>query len=183
MENSPMPQTKEDPDLAEVKAVLKRLQRLDLPSAERSPTAKIDESPPYKEKKKPAAATGEPGLDIFARKRAAIEGSTQQKRPASRLTYLLGGALVAGGLVLAGIALLPVTETMRPSGAEKTPPQPAAVNKEEVRIVAEARQLLNEGNIMQARARLLQGEPEKRAELALMLAQSYDPNYLRALPK
>jgi hypothetical protein len=50
-------------------------------------------------------------------------------------------------------------------------------------LLAEARQALSEGDALRARRALLRAEPERHANVAFMLAQSYDPNYLQSLTK
>jgi hypothetical protein len=86
---------------------------------------------------------------------------------------------VAGILLATGVVHLPGRQK---NGAAKVT-TPLQQQESESALLADARRLINEGDITQARTRLLQGGPDHHAEAAFMLAQSYDPNYLQALPK
>lgn len=166
----------EDPGLAEVKAILTKLQRIDL-AAERGADKSIIDATPPSVLRAPAGAPAPAAIKLFERKHAAIiavkPGKSSRRRIAA---YILGvGTFVAGAAVLIA------------AGKINAPgPEPAAlaVHKENASaLVAEARRLLNDGNVALARDSLLRAEPERRAEAAFMLAQSYDPNYLHSLPK
>lgn len=173
-----MRDAKEDPNLAEVKAVLKKLQRLDLPSngdIERDQKTALHRPSPAKNAPPPVRS----GMDVFDRKHAAI--AVRPVVPKSKLPiYMLGGAIIIGG----GAALFATGIVKSPGSRVSQNPAAPAQNKEaEALLVRDARRMLSEGDVTQARARLLLGGPTIHAELAFMLAQSYDPNYLRTLPK
>jgi hypothetical protein len=59
---------------------------------------------------------------------------------------------------------------------------PVLDKKNEVILLTEARRLIGEGDVESARKRLMQGGPEARADVAFLLAQTFDRNYLRSLP-
>ena len=175
-----MRDAKEDPNLAEVKAVLKKLQRLDLPSGGDIEHRETGTTRRLQIDKTASVSPARSGMDVFDRKHAAIA-----VRPAAAkqqiASYVIGAAVLMGAaaaLFASGIIKL------RSNHAQVQPAVASVQHKEgEAVLLIEARRLLNEGDVAQARARLLNAEPVSRAELAFMLAQSYDPNYLRALPK
>ncbi len=169
-----MREAKEDPDLAEVKAVLKELQRLDLTGDEVTKIGDPQASRPF-----PAALPSKAGIAVFDRKRAAIEAPAPRPTPRRRLPVLLIGA---GAAAVAGAVVLLATGLVQFPGDAKAPAFVRQKGDDAV-LLAEARRLISEGDVALARSRLLSGGSEARAELAFMLAQSYDPNYLRTLAK
>lgn len=172
-----MRDAKDNPDLAEVKAVLRRLQRLDQardvvdPDAERSARQGGSDAEAQLE------ARG--GIEIFERKRQAIVAAKRAARPRrGRFVRSLG----AISLAIAALVALVVTGTVKlPILSERDAPTAVPRQEDAMGLLADARRLLYAGDVVLARKRLLEGKPETHAELAFMLAQSYDPNYLRTL--
>ena len=171
----------EDPDLTEVKAVLRKLQRLD--------EASID--------KVEAKRSGIPGLvdakaqnannfGVFDKKLAAlgarISGSGQgsPRRLLDLARYPMAGLFIAATLV--AIVLFGVWRFATHDAAESAITHPRGTVDEAV-ILADARRLLDNGDVVKTRQLLLASDAEANAKLALMLAQSYDPNYLSSLGK
>ncbi|MGO9547496.1 MAG: hypothetical protein ACLPPF_22230 [Rhodomicrobium sp.] len=196
-----MPGVKESPDLAEVKAVLRSLQRLDLPEAdaldsgETGWTALRSAAPP------PPSEKARAGMSVFDRKRAAIvetEPTAGSRRRGPTFIAVVAGAIAAGAILfwfyrpagvpsepnLAPAAMGPVLPAQpRPVSAANEAPAGAQPEENVGSVLSEARRLLSEGETALARTRLLRGSPAEHADLALLLAQSYDPIYLRTLPK
>jgi hypothetical protein len=166
-----MREAKEDPNLAEVKAVLKELQRLDFtaPAGHASETSS-------KLQRQPSPSPSKTNIDVFDRKRAALVKADRPRSARRTPWYFLTAFVLIGG----GAAYLYATGIV-PSviKTEATVSQ----KQDDIKLLTESRRLLTEGDVILARTRLLQGGPETRAELALTLAQSYDPNYLRSLSK
>jgi hypothetical protein len=174
-----MREAREDPNLAEVKAVLKKLQRLDLPDEARPLPERAAAAAP--QRSAPSAAEPAPNLNIFERKRAAFEGPAARAKPTSRSLIYAAGALAfvaAAGAVYVWVN----APRSSPAVAGKDDARPALSKQDESVLITEARRLLSKGDVSSARARLKSGGPEERADLAFMLAQSFDPNYLRTLP-
>jgi hypothetical protein len=171
----------EDPGLAEVKAILMKLQRID-PAAELAPGQTISDEADTSARLARAAMPAETAIKIFERKHAAI--TAVKPNISKRVSYLLGaGALTAGAAILLASGIVSVRGGLK-SGAPK--PETAVLTQQkesETALLAEARRFLSEGDVALARNRLLRAEPERHAAVAFMLAQSYDPNYLLALPK
>ncbi len=166
-------------DLSDVKAVLEQLQRLDLDAAEHEASLKKTGSPIGQAA--PARASLPADLSTFDRKRAAIMAAKRQPGPRRHTaSYLsVAGALIVGAVILLGAGIIRVPRDLR-MGVHKAELQR---KESETALLAEARRFLSEGDVTLARSKLLSAEPERRAEVAFMLAQSYDPNYLASLPK
>ncbi len=176
-----MREASEDPNLAEVKAVLKKLQTLDMSGEAQPSPAQL---PKKSLRRIPSASANQP-LGIFERKQAAFTvrnaGSSVWQSVSKRsLLYAAAAAftVIAGAGLFFGLQTAP---TSSPDvGREKS--GPVVDKKNESVLLTEARRLLAEGDVASARQRLKQGGPELRAEVAFLLAQSFDPNYLRSLP-
>ncbi len=179
-----MREAREDPNLADVKAVLKKLQRLDVPSAaEQSPPAEIA---PKKPNSTPASSPNRGSIGVFDRKHAAFAAPAPAPKSRARPIplYAAGAlALVAGAGVLFATGVVKIPGETKLAAQSSNAGIPIMRKEEEAALLTEARRLLNDGDVSLARDRLLHGGPEQRAEFAFMLAQSFDPNYLRALPK
>ncbi len=94
-----MRDAREDPNLAEVKAVLKKLQQLDIP-AETDPSPGEIASGNAVSVPPPSAAPNQ-NLSVFERKRTAFAGSPPAaKRPPRSLIYVIGASMVIGGACL-----------------------------------------------------------------------------------
>jgi hypothetical protein len=221
-----MRDARQDADLAEVKAVLKKLQRLDV--SEETPLLPI-EFPLTQSRSDPPAAAASQSLGVFERKHAAFSARPAPPNRSQRARAYLASALssfsalraapglsrarahassalssfsavrvgprssrrmliyaasasmfiVGGGGVILAVVMAPDNSTRIERGADS---KPAPDRKSEGVALTEARRLLAEGNVAAARKQLLDGGPEVRAELAFLLAQSFDPNYLRTLP-
>jgi hypothetical protein len=164
----------EDPALAEVKAILQRLQRLDLPdSPDEAPSVSANSSGA----EAPASSNaGPPAIDVFARKQAALSVTQPPVKPEKKGTYSL----------IAGAAALIVAGTGGYFFLSKPPvAQRAGIQskEDEAKILSEARRMIGDGNVVQGREALSRAAPESYAGIALLLAQTYDPNYLAALAK
>jgi hypothetical protein len=162
---------KEDPGLAGVKAVLEKLQRIDFPGTEAPPSGTLTGED---------SAHAHSGIVVFDRKRAVLTGLQSPPRPRRRIGLYLGLAcavIALAGLYLTAIADAPWIGELF-SGAS-----PVANKEEAAKLLTNARRLLGEGDVKLARGQLLHGAPERNADLALLLAQSYDPNYVRTLPR
>jgi hypothetical protein len=176
-----MPEVREDPNLAEVKAVLRKLQQLDSPDEAHPSPDKI--FAPALQRKAPSAAELAQNLTIFDRKRIAFEPPVLSAAAKPYGPFLIYGAaalafIVGAGAVYVWVAARPSSPAIVSNGDAK----PALSKLGESILITEARRLLSEGDVASARARLKSGGPEQRAELAFVLAQSFDPNYLRTLP-
>ncbi len=69
-----------------------------------------------------------------------------------------------------------------PTAALPAPPPPSILSPaDESRRLSEAEKLMSSGKIVDARKLLLDGPAPQSADTALMLARSYDPNYLRTI--
>jgi hypothetical protein len=175
---------KEEPGLAEVKAILMKLQRLDVGAEEDPGPGNAAQPSAVIGRGQAANASLQPDIGIFDRKRTALgvsDPKASSRRPLA--AYLSGAAAlvaVAGILLATGVIHLPG----KPKNvAAKVTTAAQQQQESEAALLADARRLINEGDITLARSRLLQGGPDRHAEAAFMLAQSYDPNYLQALPK
>lgn len=178
----------EDPNLADVKAVLRKLQRLDASGEAQLSPARIVPRPP---KSVPPAKSGEQLLSIFKRKQAAFSIRSIWPRVSQRSLVFAGAALTLIGCasVLAALYKAPnisagIEREMHTQALDKKREEhsPALEKKNEVILLTEARRLIGEGDVESAQKRLMQGGPEARAEIAFLLAQTFDPNYLRSLP-
>ncbi len=170
-----MREAREDPNLAEVKAVLKKLQQLDLPAETPPSPDKVPAVVPASAS--PPSAAPHQSLSIFERKSAVFAGSQPAaKRSLRSLIYVAGAAIFIGGACLIFVLV------EWPGAMSRITKAPASGKENESIVLSEARRLLGEGDVASARERLRRGAPEERAEVALMLAQSFDPNYLRTLP-
>ena len=162
---------KDHPELAEVRAILLKMQRLGLEPEEDA--AGADYVPGGTAAKAQAGPPHLANVTVFDRKAKAIQKSRPETRPKARLPLYLGAA----GALVAAIAILFATGIVSlPSEA------PAWSHQEEDALLTDARRLLSEGNVSIARSLLLRGGAETHADLAFVLAQSYDPNYLQSLP-
>ncbi len=161
--------TKEDPELAEVRAILLKVQRLG---------AEPEEQPGPKEPA-PAATPAAPGshaanIAVFDRKHTAIQKGKDAARPPRKGLAIYLGITAA---LIAASGILYVTGAVSPPAAP-----PALTQQDREALLTEAHRLLSEGDVAGARTRLLQAGAEHQADTAFVLAQSYDPNYLQSLP-
>jgi hypothetical protein len=161
--------------LDEVKLTLERLQRIALdPST-------ADEPPPRPEP--PAASKAGPAVEMARLARLAKDRPDQ---PANTRVVALGAAAVTGIVAVAGLGVWMLSgDGPEPQQTAATavdmpvrPPASPATTSGAVQAVAEAQTLLDGGKIAGARRLLLDVSPPS-AEAALMLARSYDPNFLR----
>jgi hypothetical protein len=162
---------KDHPELAEVRAILLKMQRLGLEPEEDAAGAD------YVPRGAAANAQARPphlaDVTVFDRKAKAIQKSRPATRSKARLPLFLGAA---GALVTAITILFATGIVSLPSEV------PAWSHQEDDALLTDARRLLSEGNVSIARSLLLRGGAETHADLAFVLAQSYDPNYLQSLP-
>jgi hypothetical protein len=176
-----MREAREDPNLAEVKAVLRKLQRLDLP----------DEAHPLPERAPPPLQRSAPpplapqNLNVFDRKRAAFERPAAVARLSPKLSKrsLIYAASALAFIAVAGAVYAWVKAPPKSSAiVAKEDARPAVSRLDESILITEARAFLSKGDVLSARTVLKRGGPEERADLAFLLAQSFDPNYVRNLP-
>ncbi len=164
-----MREAKEDPELAEVRAILLKVQRLGTEPEE-------DQSPKEPDPVAASAAQGTAAANIavFDSKHNALQKIAGEARPPKKgLTIYLS---IAAALIAAS-AVLYIT------GALTTPSGPAAMSQQEREaLLTEAHRLLSVGDVTAARTRLLESGAGRHANTAFVLAQSYDPNYLQSLP-
>jgi hypothetical protein len=159
---------KENPELAEVRAILSKVQRLgDAPEQSSSAGGET-------------ASTKTPGrssIGVFDRKRAVIEQAPQAQAPAAKgkLASILAGAI--GAIAVPAVILLATGAIQLPGGYKALTPE------SEASLLTQAHRMISQGEIAGARNTLWQGGPERHADVAFALAQSYDPNYLQSLPK
>ncbi len=177
---------KEDSGLAEVKAILVKLQRLDLAAHEEIDQASPKSPNSARGRDRPAAAPAQKEMGVFDRKHAAFVASDKKanQKPRGADYRAIAGALVAAALILIVAAVIVIyLPSSSKKNADIAAPAPQHTSVNVGPLLVEARRILSEGNVTLARTRLLQGEPDRNAEAAFMLAQSYDPNYLQSLPK
>jgi len=175
----------EDPGLAEVKAVLRKLQRLD-PAADAG-RDRANQSNPGS-----VAARGHPSspplradISVFDRKHAAIAAAKPKTSSKRRIAPQLFGAgvLIGGVAILFAAGMIHLPKSLKTGTQTEDAGATAQLKESESKLLAEVRRILSEGDVILARSRLLRSEPERRAEVAFMLAQSHDPNYLQSLAK
>jgi hypothetical protein len=159
---------KENPELAEVRAILLKVQHLGTGPDEDS---RPDESAPAAEPQEPGSRTV--NIAIFDRKHRAIQAAEDEAQPKKRL----GIYLAFGGALVAAAAIVFATGIVNVSGEP-----PVLSQQDQESLLTEAHRLLSAGNVASARSRLLAGGAQRYADAASVLAQSYDPNYLQSLP-
>ncbi len=177
-----MREAKEDPGLAEVKAVLQRLQRIDPAAGEDIDQTNLSQDGRVRERTRPPRTQPPADISVFDRKHAAITNPNQE--PKRRVSVHLAGAgvAVAAAVILSAAGLI-YLRTDSKTGARQAKPAAQEQKQDESALLTEARRLLSEGKVTLAQDRLLRGGPESHADVAFVLAQSYDPNYLQSLPK
>jgi hypothetical protein len=168
-------------ELDEIKRTLQRIQRI-----ASEPTDEDSLDGPAK-----AAAARLNGAAAGVTDRLAARlRSPMRMHPPRRLAaaVALAALAVIGAAGLAGWLLMkPGSEPHRrveEAVTLKTEPQEhqtIQISGEASRITAEAEDLLAAGKVSEVRRRLT-GAPVKSPEVALILARSYDPNYLRLIP-
>lgn len=177
---------REDKNLAELKAVLKKLHHLDLPS-DANQGSKDSYTLPNR-----SEFQGQSDLKIFDRKLAVIEANNPaEKRQAPSWMRLAAFGLVLGVAVVVvaiGQGVVPGVSLTMEKGLElHTTAGPAlkanAQKSDSSLALSEARRLLNEGDVVKTRETLLAASSTQTPEIIFLLAQSYDPNYLRSIAK
>lgn len=170
---------KEDPNLAGVKAVLQKLQRLDLPGTDGPQPGGSGVEAPDTCPEDASPAVPPQAIGVFDRKLTALTKPPAPTRPKRRTGLYLGLAVA----VIAGAGAYLTIAADVPWVREQLSGVSPILNKEDAaKLLTGVRSLLGEGDVKLARDRLLSAGPERNADLALLLAQSYDPNYLRTLP-
>jgi hypothetical protein len=172
-----------DPKLREVRAVLQRLQTF---------SAQPDSVEPQRETSRtyPSFVTGRAPAAIAL----TIARTFAPGRAPATIALTTAGAAAFLGLVwltysLAGRAPAPAAATANSSPkAPAIPPVEASVSPPALRPSAPkaatevAQGLLAEGHVQAARKQLLASVSDGAADVAWMLARSYDPNFLTAIP-
>jgi hypothetical protein len=193
-----MHQTKhDDPSIAEVKAVLDRLQRISRkPHAAGAQTAEDD-----------GAAVAGPAASAEG-SRFPVPVSMASLMSQANASRLVNGRVLITSLVAVGAVAIFVAINWRPAAVETPPPvaapqnpppvpvraaPPQAAGKEVSREASKeaekipgaplqvASDFIAKGQVRAARDVLLRGAPQASADLAWLLARSYDPNYLVTL--
>jgi hypothetical protein len=171
-------QAQEEKKLAEVKAVLERLQRISVEPADDD--ARAD-------------ATGEPVADPSP-KHDGPRGWAGFRDP--RLIAAAGAIVI---FVVAGIAVREASDTPPAGNAlnlgddrdrytaalpapSSPPPESAPASVSVPSRLAEVEKMIESGKVREARRLLLDLPASQSPDAALMLARSYDPNHLRTLP-
>lgn len=156
-------------DVARVKDVLQQLQTL-------GPQQSDAPAPPAGgNRAKPQLN----GLDtLLAQKQASLSNIVpRNSQPPRRVAVYAIGLLLLAGVMASAMGVLPFWRS-------NAPPPPAVSKKDAdlAKILSDGRAQLVKGDIAAARETLKRAASEK-AEIAFLLAQSYDPNFLQSLPK
>jgi hypothetical protein len=177
---------RDEKKLAEVKAVLERLQRISTDGGAELPAqqAEVPAPEPATPQVSASPARGNPGLLVAAAGGAfvlvAVAGIVTW-RSASEAPRT-GAALNLGDERDRHTAALPKPTVTSPPVtspaiiAPGPPPNPADTGR-----LDEAEKLMEAGKVHEARRVLLDGLADRSPEAALMLARSYDPNHLRTI--
>jgi len=189
--------TKDDDKLDEVKAILRRLQRIGAGDEEGAAPAAAERAIPSQEgsgREWPHHKIMAPPTRVKNAPPAPQEASVTEMAAKRWSTSLLGKiafAAVPALLLVAGLSFAfwpesgqkpqPTSPPNKRAGAEPpaSPPPPSDQNAGRVSY---AQRLIDEGKIVAGRNLLLDGLAERRADAALVLARSYDPNSLRLIP-
>jgi hypothetical protein len=158
---------KENPELAEVRAILSKVQRLGQ-APEETPGA----GEPAGQAQKPAP--GRSGISVFDRKRAVMQVAQEEPDGVGQRAAIFMGAL---GIIAAAAVIMFATGVFNFS-SEPLPLTPEA----QTTLLTQVHQLFAQGDVVSARNSLSRGGPQRNASFAFALAQSYDPNYLQSLP-
>jgi len=170
-----------DPKLGEVRAVLERLQTF---------AADPDSTQPPAELSNGAAVNGHPLIAQEPNKHEHMAG--KRRAPAAIGLGLAGAAVIVLGLVwlivspgdrgeLSAAATPEVTPAGRAISERNASGQPAPPVRSRAAIDA-AQDLLSKGQVQAARKQLLALASADAADVAWMLARSFDPNFLVTLP-
>lgn len=180
---------RESRSLAEVKAVLEKLHRLDLPPDREEERTKNPASLAIQR----SEVQGKSDLGGFDRKLALINSVSQDaNRPPRQgsLRIVLYALILGIVFVIAAInqGLVPGVSLTIANGLvlNTTGNAVLAVGAEKSAVavvLAEARRLLQDGDVVKTRQTLLAANSMETPEIVFLLAQSYDPNYLRSLSK
>ncbi len=166
---------KENTELAEVRAILMKVQRLGS-APEEGPAAEDPVQTGSPAAKDQSSAPRPSDMGVFDRKHAAMQRTGPEagsKASSKRAAVYLGAA----GARIAAIVIL-----FAAGGINVRDNYGAWSQESEAALLSGAHQLLSQGDVARARTSLLRGKPEARADVAFVLAQSYDPNYLQSLP-
>jgi hypothetical protein len=175
-----------DKELDDIKRTLQRIQRIasePIDEADAEPGTDVGDGPSDSvAAPKPDAAEKPPGP------------STADHRVRSILPRQLATAVALAALALLATAGVTSRLLFGPDGEPESTPlitnalriEPeqrvtTSAPHDASRVNAEAQALLETGRVIEAR-RSLMGSPVKSPEAALILARSYDPNYLRLIP-
>lgn len=170
-----------DKDLDAVRLALQRIQHI--------------ASAPENESNTPDGTGAEEEQAEYASRFSTSGEQAVQKAPLRLPAAIFAGVLIAAGAggfaawqLTGQNAQLAVREemggTVAPQGAPAPQPvkaEPSTVAALTPDVAAEAQSLLEAGRVREARQSLID-VPQKSPELALTLARSYDPNYLRLIP-
>jgi hypothetical protein len=157
-----MGESKENPELAEVQAILLKVQQLSQGSGAQPSAGKAQ-----------AASRVPPNMVVFDRKHNALQ-KVEQGESSKRTAVYLG---IAAAVIIFGAGII-ATQIMGTPGYLTV----GGNAENEAGLLTEVHRLLGQGDVTRAQTSLLRAEPEKRAGVAFALAQTYDPNYLRSLP-
>ena len=172
-----MDRSQTDPKLGEVRAVLQRLQTF---SAQPSNT--------------PLQSETSRALESGALESSASESVAKNRTPAVTVATIAAAAVMLLGL--AWFTVSPADRAYLPTaGTQDAAPQGRATRENDVTVGGPAlrssapraamdivHNLLSRGQVQAARKQLLGLAPEGATDVAWMLARSYDPNFLAAIP-
>jgi hypothetical protein len=181
----------DDADLAEVKAILGRLQRISRNPREGGAPSRDDTNPaaPRSMRSETPESTAHGSLSVTA------QVNTRRLVKAGILLAPLM-AVVAGVIIFANLDgqnhAVVVKERRADVGRESVPtaipaPAPAqdqkpAVEEAPKSLALHASDLMASGQVQAARSALLRAPQDDSADVAFALALSYDPNYLATIP-
>jgi hypothetical protein len=170
-----MQSAKEEPGLEEVKLVLQKLQRIDL--LRDSLSEALGEPQSFANQSQHAGLTHNTNIRLFDRK-----FFTKGAKISAAVYFLGAGALIAVAIIISASGVINLSSQSKgyiSTGNSQT----AELRQKEQKLLANARRALNDGDTMLARTLLEQSDPDHHANVAFMLAQSYDPNFLQSLTK
>ncbi len=166
-------------ELDEIKRTLQRIQRI--------ASEPIDEDSLDGPSKAAAARLNGAAAGVMDRLAARSRSSMRMPRRLAAVVALAALAVIGAAGLAGWLLMKPGSEPHRrveEAVTLKTEPQEhqtIQISGEASRITAEAEDLLAAGKVSEVRRRLT-GAPVKSPEVALILARSYDPNYLRLIP-
>jgi hypothetical protein len=176
----------ENSELAEVKAVLRHLQQLEIPQPKAEPLPLNALTARSGRAQVSGTIAPKSHLAVFEKKHAVVSGGELSGRPAKKLPRAALAA-VAGVVCLgAVVGVWTFKHSRQPASGranvEAEKPAQTDVAVSDPAVLTDARSLLSTGSVLEARLRLIR-HGATTPEIAFMIAQSYDPNYIKSLAK